>query len=571
MKNVNLKAAFMFITVFYTTLSNAQNQALTFSKKEATKLGVVAVIPSHVYMKVAEVSNIEYKQYMHDLKVNRHDSLYKKAILDSLKWLNPVLYYEPMRQYYNSHPAYNDYPVLTISQQQARAYCRWKEQQLNAFLARNNSKIAEVIVRLPTQKEWEDAARIGLDPSSIFPWEGYDIRREDKKSKGQLRLNGRRFINHIPFQDPNLLNDAGFLTTPVLSYWPSKAGLYNMSGNVAEWVQESGVSKGGSFFHSFADCRIDAPSNTKSDSSAQFFVGFRYVIEIVKLKPSKDIQLYKPTKKTITKSFVKISEKDSINNAVYASKTELSNGSYLYFLNAIGSQSKEANDYRIQSQVWEKHSPFPYMQYYGESDIFWDYPVVNISYASALAYCSWLTSEYEKLPNRPFKRVIFRLPTEAEWELAAVGTNKHFVYPWGGPYVQNSKGNYLANYAPFLEAFLIHETDPEMMKPGYNYLFYRNDSIQKEAYYLNFYPYSESINIGIDGAQYTNKCTSYYPNKFGLYNMSGNVSEMLLEKGKSKGGSWDSHMFDIEVKSQQQYETANPTTGFRVFMEVLEQ
>lgn len=569
MKNLPFKGALILFILFYTIPSNGQNLALSFSKKELKKLGVVAVIPSHVYMGIAEVSNIEYKQYMHDLKVNKQDSLYKKAILDSLKWINPSYYSEPMREYYNSHPAYNDYPVLTISQQQAKAYCRWKQQELNNFFANNNSKIAEVIVRLPTQKEWEDAARIGLDPSAIFPWEGYNIRREDKKTKGQLRLNGI-FNSHIRLQDNNFLNDGGFLTTPVISYWPSKAGLFNMSGNVAEWVQESGVSKGGSFFHSFADCRIDAPSNTKNDSSAQFFVGFRYVIEIVKLKPSKDIQLYKPTKKAIAKSFVKISEKDSVNNAIYASKTELSNGSYLYFLNSKGSQSKETNDYRIQSQVWEKHSTYPYLQYYGESDIFWDYPVVNISYASALAYCSWLTSEYDKLPNRPFKRVLFRLPTEAEWELAAIGKNKHWPYPWGGPYTQNSKGAYLANYTPYLEAFLIHETDPEMMKPGYKYLFYRNDSIQKKALYLNYYPYSENINVGIDGAQYTNNCTSYFPNTFGLYNMSGNVSEMLIEEGKSKGGSWKSHMHDIQIQSEQQYETANPTTGFRVFMEVIE-
>jgi formylglycine-generating enzyme required for sulfatase activity len=73
-----------------------------------------------------------------------------------------------------------------------------------------------------------------------------------------------------------------------------------------------------------------------------------------------------------------------------------------------------------------------------------------------------------------------------------------------------------------------------------------------------------------DGGTYTVPVTAYDPNGYGLYNMSGNVAEMVSEKGIARGGSWASTGFDVRIKSEQKFENTSPEIGFRYFMEVIE-
>ncbi len=115
-----------------------------------------------------------------------------------------------------------------------------------------------------------------------------------------------------------------------------------------------------------------------------------------------------------------------------------------------------------------------------------DYPVVGVNWAQARAFCHWRTHLKESYWNRiglP-NTEDFRLPTEYEWEYAARGGRIGNRFPWGGPYARNSKGCMLANFKPM-----------------------RGD-------------YGAS-----DGGVYPVRVDSYFPNDFGLYNMSGNVSE----------------------------------------------
>lgn len=64
---------------------------------------------------------------------------------------------------------------------------------------------------------------------------------------------------------------------------------------------------------------------------------------------------------------------------------------------------------------------------------------------------------------------------------------------------------------------------------------------------------------------------SYFPNAFGIYNMSGNVSEMVIDSPVNKGGSWnDSPEFLTITRQQKLDKVPSPTVGFRVFMEVIE-
>jgi len=110
-----------------------------------------------------------------------------------------------------------------------------------------------------------------------------------------------------------------------------------------------------------------------------------------------------------------------------------------------------------------------------------DYPVIGVTWDQAKAFCAWRTDYYNSAHR--YQGQEFRLPTEAEWEWAARGDRQQAIYPWGGPYIRDAKGCYMANFKP--------------MRGNYR----------------------------ADGEVRTSKVGLYPPNNFGLYDMAGNVSE----------------------------------------------
>lgn len=146
---------------------------------------------------------------------------------DTLAWIHDFTYSfnEPMLNYF-VHPAYDNYPVVGVSWKQARAFCIWRSNMMNDYLESNGDYRVNDF-RLPTESEWEWAARGGLDQSP-FPWGGPYIRNS----------YGCFLGNYKPLRG-NYMDDGGVQTVIVAHYAPNDYGLYDMAGNVAEWCQDA--------------------------------------------------------------------------------------------------------------------------------------------------------------------------------------------------------------------------------------------------------------------------------------------------------------------------------------------
>jgi sulfatase modifying factor 1 len=139
--------------------------------------------------------------------------------------------------------------------------------------------------------------------------------------------------------------------------------------------------------------------------------------------------------------------------------------------------------------VWIRQFNYSYNEPIAEQ-YFWfpgfnKYPVVGVNWKQCHAFCDWRTNLWrsDREKNRQYFEGEFRLPNEVEWEWAARGGRNEAPYPWGGPYIINKKGCYLANFKP------------------------------------------QRGNYSADGGLYTVPVDKYAANDYGLKNMSGNVSE----------------------------------------------
>ena len=121
------------------------------------------------------------------------------------------------------HEAHDDYPVVGITWEQATAFCHWRTHIMNDYLRSNKQPLLPDF-RLPTETEWEYAARGGLDVSP-YPWGGPYTRN----------MKGCFLANFKPLRG-NLTADGGLKAIKVRQYNPNNFGLYDMSGNVAEWT-----------------------------------------------------------------------------------------------------------------------------------------------------------------------------------------------------------------------------------------------------------------------------------------------------------------------------------------------
>ena len=187
-------------------------------------------------------------------------------------------------------------------------------------------------------------------------------------------------------------------------------------------------------------------------------------------------------------------------------------------------------------------------------DAYSDYPVVGVSWVQAKAFCNWRTkfkNDDRKRKNKQFVNN-FRLPTEAEWEYAARGGIESGTYPWGGPYLIDDTGCFMANFKP-----------------------------QRGDY-------------AADMALYTVEAKSFKPNDYNLYNMAGNVSEWTnssydagsyeyvstmnpnVASGDNdrkviRGGSWKdvAYFLQVSTRDYEYRDSARSYIGFRTVQDYM--
>jgi ribosomal protein L5 len=223
----------------------------------------------------------------------------------------------------------------------------------------------------------------------------------------------------------------------------------------------------------------------------------------------------------------------SLEGNIYMGAHEVSNSDYLKFLsNLLRSRKLELfNTCLYDSAQWverfkESYNE-PMQNLYHAHPAYGDYPVVNIKHEAAVAYCEWLSKQYNSQRKREYTQVRFRLPNEVEWTKAA-SISESSTSGLPDDNLRDRKGCYLAN-----------------IKSG-------------------------EQNYAEDGAMYTAKVDSYKPNEQGFFCIIGNVSEMLNKPGIAKGGSWYHTFNECGLKQLQTYSNCDPGVGFRLVMEVLE-
>ena len=278
---------------------------------------------SSFYMDETEVSNTNWLEYLNWIRRTypEDNEYYYNELPDTLVWRRPLSYNEPYVDNYLRHPAYQDYPVVGVTWEQAQRYCAWRTDRVNELLLREqgymtsfkdlnggkngtattaaanpgakepfvtdiylnnqiddkgkrakrdlnpsstaagnavatgknaptrNVRLEDGIIkqpyRLPTEAEWEYAA-LGLigntayeniGENKIYPWNGLGLSSAKKSTRGLILANFKRTKGDYMGVGGSL-NDKGSLTVPVRSYTPNDFGLYNMAGNVNEWVAD---------------------------------------------------------------------------------------------------------------------------------------------------------------------------------------------------------------------------------------------------------------------------------------------------------------------------------------------
>lgn len=256
------------------------------------------------------------------------------------------------------------------------------------------------------------------------------------------------------------------------------------------------------------------------------------IILLVMFSFSSPIVLFSQKTKNVPPGTVKI------NDSLYVDETEVANVHWREWIQAYLLYAKKDtasyNRFLPDTLVWENDNKFSLHESYFRHPSFNMSPVVGISYEQAVEYCKWRTYmvnlnlylRAKKIkhfnPDSTYQfpiHFIYRLPTVEEWELVAksgIDSSSNSFKKWK---------NHAASF------FHTKET------------FERVDSINNAIRPANI--------------------EAYFQNKYGIYNLIGNVAELTSIKGIAKGGSFVHSLNESTYFEQQTYSKPEKWLGFR--------
>ena len=270
-----MKSRSVLILILSLVFLSASNKSADYSKI----LPGVVKVTDYLYYDKTEVSNFSWLEYLYWTKkeFGAESAQYAKAYPDTNVWGNKLSYIEPYIKYYLQHEAYRGYPVVGVTWEQARDFCTWRTDRVKEVLEEQGKlhKAPQYFnYRLPTIAEWT----MMYDDIKDLP---NRIGDEGKRAyRGMFRYNMKRSSGDSMGQ-AGKLNDNADITAPVESYWPNSFGVYNIKGNVSEWLLEENIHIGGAW-NTLTDADVSTSEQLDGTSA---LVGFRCVCEVAEEAP----------------------------------------------------------------------------------------------------------------------------------------------------------------------------------------------------------------------------------------------------------------------------------------------